>query len=633
MNKYQRLILKMLLDSDQPITSSKIANSLGISSRTVRRNLAELKDVCPQNGAIVVVKPSVGIYIKIEDDERFKLFLKKQSKHNKMPTTPEERIDYLIQLLLYNSDYIKVNDIADSLFISASRLGIDLKIIREKLKKHDLKIVNKPNYGIKISGSERNKRICMAEQYIKQQSTIANVIPSDHNDNYNIMINTVISKVLVQENLRMSDIALKSLAIHLLIAIERMKTSNIISLSEETKKLQINKMEYKTALALKDAIENTFDITLPNSEVCYLTQHLSGKKHFEFNSDSFDMKIDEKISFLVNKILRSIFDQTRMDFYNDLDLKLNLALHMIPFVERVQNGMMIRNPIIYDIKEKYNFAYELASIGLSSVCEELNTKISEDEISFFALHFILALKRKREEINPSNILIVCNTGRASSQLLAYQIQKEFGSKINTIQIIEYHMLNHINFESYDIIFSTVPISKKLPLPIHYIDNLLSEDDFKSIGRCLEEDKPRFHLSELLSEHLFFKDIMANTKEEAIYELAMKIKKNVKLPHNFYELVLEREQFASTELSNLIAIPHPNEAITSTTFIAVGILKRPITWSKRQVQIIFLISIMPNNKQDLRDFYEGLVEFTNIEQNTLTLLQTPTYKQLLSLLEN
>ncbi len=63
--------------------------------------------------------------------------------------------------------------------------------------------------------------------------------------------------------------------------------------------------------------------------------------------------------------------------------------------------MMVHNPIINDIKEKYSFAYELASIGLSAVCERLKVKITEDEISFFALHFILALERKREEVAPA----------------------------------------------------------------------------------------------------------------------------------------------------------------------------------------------------------------------------------------
>ncbi len=207
-------------------------------------------------------------------------------------------------------------------------MSIDLKNLRSLLDNYHLKIVNKPNYGIRIQGNERDRRICMAEYYMKKRNDDTN---SNPNDAYQVMINNVITKVLVQKNIHMSDIALQSLAIHLLIAVERIKTSNIIQLTSETQQKMEAKGEYSIALALKDAIEHTFGITLPISEICYLTQHLIGKKHFESDTNEFDVEVNEEVTVLVNVILRSIFDQTRMDFYNDIDLKMNLMLHMIPF--------------------------------------------------------------------------------------------------------------------------------------------------------------------------------------------------------------------------------------------------------------------------------------------------------------
>lgn len=631
MNKNQKIIMKELLASDVPLTSEHLAMTCGVSSKSIRRYLADLKEQCEHHGASIIMKPGLGNLIHIEDEEAFHTFLEKERSSQKIPNSPEERLDYLLHLLLYHSDYVKVSDIADDLFISTSRLGIDLKNLRSLLEKYHLTIVNKPNYGIKIQGNERDRRICMAEYFMKKRNSEDNNPAA--NDSYQVMVNNVITKVLVQKNIHMSDIALQSLAIHLLIAIERIKTSNIIQLTNDTQQKMEGKSEYSIALSLKEAIEHTFGITLPASEICYLTQHLIGKKHFESDTSDFDMEVDEEVTVLVNVILRSIFDQTRMDFYNDIDLKMNLMLHMIPFLERVRNQMMVRNPIINDIKEKYSFAYELASIGLSAVCERLHVKITEDEISFFALHFILALERKREEIAPSNILIVCSTGRATSQLLAYQIQKKFGNRINVIRIIEAHRLDQMNLESFDFIFSTVPIHKEYPLPIRQINNLLEEKDFQLIESCLDAGTTKLHIRDLMDEHLFFKDIDAQTKEDALAILIKKVSKHVHIPKDFYPLVLEREEFASTELNNLVAIPHPNRSITDSTFIAVGILKKPIIWNTKQVQIIFLIAIMPNNKQDLRDFYEGMVDFVTKEKNTMELLHTPTYENLMNLLEH
>ena len=630
MNKNQKIIMKELLASDVPLTSEHLALTCGVSSKSIRRYLADLKDQCEQHGATIIMKPGLGNLIRIDDEKKFHTFLEKERSSQKIPNSPEERLDYLLNLLLYNSDYVKVSDIADDLFISTSRLSIDLKNLRSLLDNYHLKIVNKPNYGIKIQGNERDRRICMAEYYMKKRNDDTT---SNPNDAYQVMINNVITKVLVQKNIHMSDIALQSLAIHLLIAVERIKTSNIIQLISETQQKMEAKGEYSIALALKDAIEHTFGITLPISEICYLTQHLIGKKHFESDTNEFDVEVNEEVTILVNVILRSIFDQTRMDFYNDIDLKMNLMLHMIPFLERVRNQMMVHNPIINDIKEKYSFAYELASIGLSAVCERLKVKITEDEISFFALHFILALERKREEVAPSNILIVCSTGRATSQLLAYQIQKKFGDRINVIRIIEAHRLDQMNLESFDFIFSTVPIHKEYPLPIRQINNLLEEKDFNLIESCLKAGTAKLHIRDLMDEKLFFTDIDAQNKEEALQILIQKVSDHVSIPDNFYQLVLEREEFASTELNNLVAIPHPNCAVTNSTFIATGILKKPIIWNSKSVQIIFLIAIMPNNKQDLRDFYEGVVDFVTKEKNTTELLHKQTYDNLMNLLEH
>lgn len=630
MNKNQKIIMKELLASDVPLTSEHLALTCGVSSKSIRRYLADLKDQCEQHGATIIMKPGLGNLIRIDDEKKLHTFLEKERSSQKIPNSPEERLDYLLNLLLYNSDYVKVSDIADDLFISTSRLSIDLKNLRSLLDNYHLKIVNKPNYGIKIQGNERDRRICMAEYYMKKRNDDTT---SNPNDAYQVMINNVITKVLVQKNIHMSDIALQSLAIHLLIAVERIKTSNIIQLTSETQQKMEAKGEYSIALALKDAIEHTFGITLPISEICYLTQHLIGKKHFESDTNEFDVEVNEEVTILVNVILRSIFDQTRMDFYNDIDLKMNLMLHMIPFLERVRNQMMVHNPIINDIKEKYSFAYELASIGLSAVCERLKVKITEDEISFFALHFILALERKREEVAPSNILIVCSTGRATSQLLAYQIQKKFGDRINVIRIIEAHRLDQMNLESFDFIFSTVPIHKEYPLPIRQINNLLEEKDFNLIESCLKAGTAKLHIRDLMDEKLFFTDIDAQNKEEALQILIQKVSDHVSIPDNFYQSVLEREEFASTELNNLVAIPHPNCAVTNSTFIATGILKKPIIWNSKSVQIIFLIAIMPNNKQDLRDFYEGVVDFVTKEKNTTELLHKQTYDNLMNLLEH
>ena len=113
MNKNQKIIMKELLASDVPLTSEHLALTCGVSSKSIRRYLADLKDQCEQHGATIIMKPGLGNLIRIDDEKKFHTFLEKERSSQKIPNSPEERLDYLLNLLLYNSDYVKVSDIAD----------------------------------------------------------------------------------------------------------------------------------------------------------------------------------------------------------------------------------------------------------------------------------------------------------------------------------------------------------------------------------------------------------------------------------------------------------------------------------------------------------------------------------------
>ena len=45
------------------------------------------------------------------------------------------------------------------------------------------------------------------------------------------------------------------------------------------------------------------------------------------------------------------------------------------------------------------------------------------------LHFNVALEKKREKQTKEKVLIVCGSGRASSELLRYQIEEKFGKNL------------------------------------------------------------------------------------------------------------------------------------------------------------------------------------------------------------
>lgn len=635
MNDLAFQIISELMNQKDAVSSEQLAMHCGVSSKSIRRCMSALKQNSKLYGYDIHTKTGTGSSLMILDQQKFNQYL--MTLNNlQIPDTPEKRKAYILQHLLYSDTYVRLHDLAENLYVSSSLLNTDVKEIRKLLAAYHLEIVSTPNRGIRITGEEKNKRRCMA-QYCFHDKTLGYLMFANQlskGGTLNLIIEQAITPVLLQENMHVSDVAAQSLAIHLLIASERIKSNHIITMSKESEATLLQKHEYQIACQIAQHAGAVFQTPFPQTEICYLTQHILGKRHFEPTGDDDAMEVqkDPMILLLVNKMLRAIFDHTKIDFFYDRDLKKNLLLHMIPFVNRIMNNLTIHNPILDDIKKKYSFSFELAAIGLAAVGEHLHAVISEDEISYFALHLILALERRKETSTPVNIVIICSTGRATSQLLAYQIKKKFASSINTIKIIEYYKLDSMDLASYDYAFSTIPITKQLPIPVRQISNLLDIRDFQIIEETLHRKRNGIDIRSIVKKDLFYTGITGNSRKEVLHDMMSHLKQNIDLPDNFLELILERESYAATDLVNGVAIPHPNKPVSSESFVSIGVLKHPVLWETKQVQIVFLISVAPEQKDTISAFFELLSEFITQEKKIRQFLKTPVYEHILALLD-
>ena len=123
--------------------------------------------------------------------------------------------------------------------------------------------------------------------------------------------------------------------------------------------------------------------------------------------------------------------------------------------------------------------------------------------------------------------------------------------------------------------------------------------------------------------MFFIDLESTNKEDVLREMVGKIRKKNNLPNNFLSLVLERETLFSTDLLQNVAIPHPVELCTDTTFVSVALLKQPIFWGKQKVKIVLLTSLERNSSERLFFLYEWLIQLFSDQENVHALLESPS----------
>lgn len=122
-----------------------------------------------------------------------------------------------------------------------------------------------------------------------------------------------------------------------------------------------------------------------------------------------------------------------------------------------------------------------------------------------------------------------------------------------------------------------------------------------------------------------------TQEEVINFLVKQVSKFYKIPDDFKDLIWKRKKRFSTAFDNNVALPHPYVPCTQETFASTVILKEPILWGTKRVQIIFLISISKENDPNIQTFYGKLSKLLVNDALLDQLLTHPTNDFLLQIL--
>ncbi|MEI0698835.1 PRD domain-containing protein [Brachyspira intermedia] len=614
--KYIKEILS-LLSADSYITAEALSKQLNVSEKTIRTKVKEINYELQKFNIKIESKPRYGYKLICDNYDNFKSIDLILNINNDMDYRIRIIFKYLIEL---DSEYIKSDDICDSLDISKTTLTNILKIMEYNLKYHNLKLERRPNYGIKLIGNEFDIRNFIICNYLNDFL---------YENNMNEKLIGIIINFLNKYEIKFSEINLENFIQYINVSINRIKNNKFICDCENDIIKDIAE-EIRLSKELINHIQNEIDIDFNDTEILFIAIHMASKNLFSIN-ENYNSVIQDKFSDIIDKMLDMVYKNLKIDLRNNFNLILLLNQHMIPLDIRIRYNIFQKNPMLNDIKNNYSLSFLLASESAAILKDYYNKDISEDEIGYLALLFQIGLEETVESINKMNILIVCGSGKTTSNLLVTKYRKEFNDYIENIYAADLIGLKDFDFSKIDYVFSTVPINLKLPVPIVYISNFLKSDDIINVKNTFESLNRNIIL-DYYKEEMFTTDIKGETKEEIIKNICEDIKKYKNIPDNFYELVMKREQLAETDIGNLVAIPHPIEVVTKDTFVYVAVLDKPILWQKNNVQVVFLISVS-NKNDDLKNFYEYTINFLLNENSVKKLIENKTFENLIFLIKS
>ena len=542
-------ILRELSETTEPITSQIMAAQFQVSSKTIQNDIKEINEWIQEACARIDSIRGVGYKLVLEDERKFQEFLRKQIErlNRKVPTEPEERIRYVMEKLLLQSDYVKLEDLAEELFVSRSTLQGVIKEVRELLKEYDLSLENKPNYGVKVIGNEMKIRFCIAQYVLNQNSPIIydsdewlSIGPKHEIDT----IRSIILGKLRKYQIVISDINLQNLITHIAIACKRIRKKNTVEMVGEQLSSVSREKEYQVAKEIVQEIEENLNITFPESEIAYISIHLQGTKlvNPKVNREKLIQVIPEDVLQIAQTMINVIDKNFHFNFIHDVDLLTALCLHLKPAISRIKFKMNLRNPLLEEIKAKYPLSFEAALTGAEKIRDMYGIEFDENEIGYIALHIEVALERqKRSETYAPRCLIVCATGLGTSQLLSYKLKNRFGDRLQIQGTTEYYNLKNHPLDEVDLIISTIPIKENLPVPVLQVSTILGDMDVKLIERVI------VNMDSIIDKYLrreyTFLQQQFETPKEVICFLGEKLQKDGKVGENYIFLrIRERNLF-------------------------------------------------------------------------------------------
>ena len=673
-NERSKFIINKLIQTENYITASEIAEKLQVSNKTVVRQLGSVEKILVQHNLSLERKTGRGMRVigAPEDKERL-LSLIAEKVNTRHEYSPAERCNIILSQLLKSQEPIKLIALSQLLNVTDATISNDLDKIEPWIRKMNMNLVRKPGLGVYLEGLEKDIRKAIISHiyeniheqdilnllYSKKKKT--NELTSDADKflldlvDKNIIqkVEEAIKATMQQQKSSLSMNAFSGLVVHLTLAVQRLLKGETIKIDAAFLGKIKQKKEFKLAENIGENIEKVFQVKIPEEETAYITMHLLGARN------NYEQDVDiQYSSFHLIRIAKDIVkiaqQESGISLLKKSRLLIGLYKHLKPAVMRIKMKMEIRNPLLQEMKEKYPKWMTLAKKAARPLEEELQTPLPEAEIAYLAMHLGAALEEANMQEQYFKVLVACPTGIGTSKLLATQLKREF-SNLEIVAIVsavnvDYDFYKHENVE---FIISTVPI-ENAKFPVVVVDFMLNENDktniihqmnistvlkknvervkvnYKLIYRLERIDRYIKYIHEVLTNFFYDEYIEIKDIDELCAKTSHVISGELERELLYHDLK-NRESKGSTVLNKLMILHTKSKAVQS---LHVGVIKlqNEYVLNKENISTI-LVLLAPDNAEQAALETIGYVSESLLESlNLLDILYEGSSKEIYGELE-
>jgi transcriptional antiterminator len=485
----QRRLLSFLDSRHGIVPGREAAEQLEVSTRTVRQIVSELNEILDERAIRVISMPAKGYLLEVRDRKQFHELI---SDHDHIRTR-EDRISYLMRVLLEADDYIPLADLEERLFVSRTTLENDLREVRHRIVENEPYIgLVRRHSSLLFEDDEQKRRDILVRMYLERW---------DFNSREGLAfrkgmlepeilegIRRQLRSMLDTSGIRLDDYGHIYMLLSTAVLYERILTGHpMTSFSGE-----YGQPEYEAVTGYLNTLNTEWEIELSEAEYRWLAASLTQLKWLRFEAADFP-ELSESADARSKEMLRELTGELAVKFGFDFSsdtvflremLQCVISFRMHQYASQMQNWFEMET-----LTAHYPFL-EQPALELGKMLSGMTDCYVREEEALYLLPILASAAERKERTLRLKIraVIVSHLSSALTGYLCENLRKLFGSRIEIVGAVPVYDRGRIREMAPSMIITTVQAEsfRSYPVPTVVTSAGVTEKDLLRLDDCIQK---------------------------------------------------------------------------------------------------------------------------------------------------
>lgn len=468
-NRHLTILSVLIKKGDEYCSSDFLAQKAMVSVRTVKSDIPVLNQLLKEDGSARIESLKSKGYRLIPADQKkydalcetvsvYRILFRSQSIEK------ANRGLFILQKLLAE-EAVKIDDLADSLFVSRSALKEDMSWVTDFIRSFHLELYSVPGKGLMVRGREQDIRSAMLEVICSQYHDIEFMYPVDsfydwfHTEWYEDIRHEIL-KLIRESEISITDIGGKKLAVYLCLCGNRTMKGHPLSFAgeeaEELKKLY----EYSLAGEIFALPAVSGNVSPDENEILNVARMLRVIRDVNLKSENdrrtTEPEIIERSREMLEDFRKQMKKRNSFRFFQSEEF-LQAGDEFASVLVRILNQYAYdytdqKRMVTYTEMEENHYsplALEFTRIFAEYIRDSLGCSIAVSDVRAISGIFHYLLSRIPAAYRKQRLAVFSMEGRTVAEMMKQELLRMFGPFIEKADIFNLYEMRRIDFADYD----------------------------------------------------------------------------------------------------------------------------------------------------------------------------------------